>query len=99
MKRMWVRIGRKRFCVPAEIATCFQAHFLFVPRDSDSDPELERATGELNQILDELIAGNPDPNRELGIIAVTKTDNGEDQLVLSWISTDEEVELSGDCSP
>ena len=99
MKTMWIRIGRRIFCVPAKIATCFHAHFFFVPRDPDSDPELDRATGELNQILDELIAGNPDPNRELGIIAVTNTDNGEDQLVLSWISTDEEVELSGDCSP
>lgn len=96
MKYMWIRVGQRYYCVRSRISTCFRPSFRVLPQGPDSGPSLERAADEFKRIVDDLIARNDDPCSELRILAVTNADDGEVELGLSWIRTDEEVEISID---
>jgi len=53
-------------------------------RDDPPAPELEQATDKINMILKEIASENPDPDRELAILAFQDAD-GEDYLQLAYI--------------
>jgi hypothetical protein len=90
MPRSWVRLagagGRRTICCTLPTSTCFNARLSAPP----GDDALAAAADEINRVLDRVRQQNPDPTRDLAILAVPGQD-GEDQLELDWIATDIEV--------
>jgi|tagenome__1003787_1003787.scaffolds.fasta_scaffold20773207_3 hypothetical protein len=88
-RRSWVRLGGaggRTICCTLPSSNCFRAALTARPGEGD----LEEAVGEINRILERVAKDNPDPTRELAILAVP-TEAGEDELLLDWVAVDVEV--------
>ena len=93
MARTWVRgYGQYRQLLRRQSVPTATAMRYRPPSPEDPPaPELEELTEMVNRLLDEVANENPDPNRELAIVAFTDAD-GEDApaaeyyLQLAWIN-------------
>jgi hypothetical protein len=85
MGRTWLDgKGKYRDCYDGNNSDCFNYAFKDPSPEDLPAPELQEATDMINRILEEVAKENPDPNRELAILAVRDVD-GEDYLQLAYI--------------
>jgi len=75
---------RKITCIPGINQSCFAAFLLHARPGPSHDEKLEKATSEIDDILDQV--RKSEPNRDLAIIATP------DGLFLVWVSQGKGVE-------
>jgi hypothetical protein len=86
MGRTWIDgKGKNRDCYDGNDSDCYNYRFINVSPDDLPAPELQEATESINKLLDDVARKNPDPNRQLAILAVRDAD-GEDRLQLAYIN-------------
>jgi len=85
MGRTWLRgTGKHRRCYAGLNSNCYSFRLKYPSPEDLPAPELPEATDIVNRILEEVAKKNPDPNRELAIVAFQDAD-GEDYLQLAYI--------------
>jgi len=86
MGRTWIDgKGKNRDCYDGNDSDCYKYRFIDISPQDLPAPELQEATEKINKVLDDVAKKNPDPNRELAIVAVCDA-YGESHLQLAYIN-------------